>query len=187
MQAKLVVLDRDGVINRDSRDFIKSVSEWVPLEGSMPAIGLLSQAGYTVAVASNQSGLGRGLFTRAALYRMHRKMRRLAARDGGTIDRIVYCPHRPGDGCDCRKPLPGLLRQLERHYRVSMRGIPVVGDSARDLQAARELGARPVLVRTGNGARTERSLLSRGESVETYDDLLHFATSLVGAGKHLAI
>jgi D-glycero-D-manno-heptose 1,7-bisphosphate phosphatase len=109
-------------------------------------------------------------------------MRRLAARHGGTIDRIVYCPHRPGDGCDCRKPLPGLLQQLERHYRVSLRGAPVVGDSARDLQAARALGARPVLVRTGNGKQTERSLLCRGESVETYNDLLHFATSQVGGG-----
>ncbi len=170
------MLDRDGTINADSPDFIKSPAEWRPLPGSLDAIARLCRAGYTVAVASNQSGIARGLFDRRALHRIHAKMRRAVRAAGGEIDRIVYCPHHPDDGCDCRKPEPGLLVRLARQYGVELAGVPVIGDSARDLQAARRAGARPILVRTGNGRRTE----ARGEAgdVEIYDDLAAAARAL---------
>lgn len=172
---RLLILDRDGVINADSRDFVKTTEEWRPLPGSIGAIADLSRAGYTIAVASNQSGLARGLFDRHALRAMHRKLRRLVGRHGGRVDRIVVCPHGPGDGCRCRKPAPGLLERLARHYQVALNGVPVIGDSLRDLQAAQAAGALPVLVRTGNGARTARSLPQELAGVAVYDDLADFA------------
>ena len=175
----LVILDRDGVINRDSSDFVKSTAEWIPLEGSIGAIAALSRGGYTVAVASNQSGLARGHFNRNALRAMHRKLRRLVAAEGGHIDRIVVCPHGPGDGCDCRKPAPGQLKRLARHYCRDLAGIPVIGDSLRDLQAAARVGARPVLVRTGNGRATERSLTGELAGTEVFDDLAAAAAALL--------
>jgi D-glycero-D-manno-heptose 1,7-bisphosphate phosphatase len=167
----LVILDRDGVINRDSREFVKSVDEWLPLPGSIEAIARLSKAGFTVAIASNQSGLARGLFDRRALRSMHRKLRRLVAADGGRVDRIEVCPHGPDDGCRCRKPAPGLYERLGRHYGVSLEGAPAIGDSLRDLQAAAAAGATPILVRTGNGRRTEASLPPAFRRVPVFDDL----------------
>lgn len=175
---KLIVLDRDGVINRDSRDFVKSAAEWLPLPGSIEAIARLCDAGYTVAVASNQSGLARGLFDRRALRSMHAKLRRLVARAGGRVDRIVVCPHGPGDGCSCRKPKPGLLERLGRHYRVPLTGIPVVGDSLRDIEAAVAVGARPILVRSGNGRRSEAGLEGVLADTEVFDDLAAAAIEL---------
>lgn len=181
MAARLVILDRDGVINRESAAFVKSAWEWRPLPGSLDAIGLLCAAGYTVAVATNQSGVGRGLIDPAALAGMHRKMQRLAARHGGRIDRIAVCPHAPSCRCRCRKPEAGLLLELARHYRVALAGVCVAGDSERDIRAARAAGARPVLVLSGNGRLTEERLAGRGERVETYADLLAFARALTGA------
>lgn len=178
---RLVILDRDGVVNRDSADFVKSAAQWRPLPRSLEAIGLLTRAGYSVCIASNQSGLGRGLFERAALYSMHRKLRRLAARFGGQIERIAVCPHRPEDDCDCRKPRPGLLRRLAEHYGGTLTGVPVVGDSLRDIDAAEAAGARPVLVLTGNGERTRAALEKAARRVETYPDLYAFAAALTGA------
>ncbi len=175
----LVILDRDGVINRDSRDFVKSAAEWIPLEGSIGAIADLCRAGYTVAVASNQSGLARGRFDRNALRAMHRKLRKLVSAKGGHIDRIVVCPHGPGDGCDCRKPAPGLLQRLARHYGSDLAGVPVIGDSLRDLQAAARAGARPVLVRTGNGRATEGALDGELAATEVFDDLAAAAAALL--------
>jgi D-glycero-D-manno-heptose 1,7-bisphosphate phosphatase len=179
----LVVLDRDGVVNRDSKDFVKSAGEWVPLPGSIEAIAGLSRAGFTVAVASNQSGLGRGLFDRRALAGMHRKFRRLVATAGGRVDRIVVCPHTPEDGCDCRKPRAGLLHRLGRYYKTDLGGVPVVGDSLRDLEAAVTAGARPILVRTGNGQKTEAALKrapgAAFRSVRVFDDLAAAAAALV--------
>jgi len=176
----LIILDRDGVINRDSREFVKDADEWVPLPGSIGAIADLSAAGYTVAVASNQSGLARGMFDRSALRAMHRKLRRLVAAEGGRVDRIVICPHGPDDQCDCRKPLPGLLHRLARHYGTQLEGVPVVGDSLRDLQAAVAAGASPVLVRTGNGASVAANLPGDLRSVPVYDDLAAVAAHLIG-------
>ena len=176
---RLVILDRDGVINRDSREFVKSAKEWVPLPGSIDAIASLSRAGFTVAVASNQSGLARRLFDRPALDAMHRKLRRLVGKAGGRIDRIVVCPHGPNDGCGCRKPRAGLLERLGRHYKTSLIGVPVIGDSMRDLQAAAAVGARPILVRTGNGRETEAALDRRHGRADVFDDLAAAAAALL--------
>lgn len=173
-----MILDRDGVINQDSRGFVKSVDEWLPLDGSIAAIARLSAAGFTVAVASNQSGLARGLFDNAALLKMHQKLQGLVAADGGRVDRIVVCPHGSDDTCACRKPKPGLLLDLGRHYGVSLAGVPVIGDSLRDLQAAAAAGARPILVRTGNGTRTERKLPLELNTIDVFDDLAAVATAL---------
>ncbi|MDJ0701066.1 MAG: D-glycero-beta-D-manno-heptose 1,7-bisphosphate 7-phosphatase [Woeseiaceae bacterium] len=178
-RVRLVVLDRDGVINRDSKDFVKTTNEWQPLPGSIEAIGSLSKAGFTIAIASNQSGLAREMFDRNALRAMHRKLRRLVAAEGGAVDRIVVCPHGPDEGCSCRKPAPGLLRRLARHYGVEMTNVPVIGDSLRDLQAAIRVGARPILVLTGNGRKTRRSLEGDLAGVEVFDDLAAAADALI--------
>jgi D-glycero-D-manno-heptose 1,7-bisphosphate phosphatase len=174
----LVILDRDGVINQDSSEFVKSADEWLPLPGSIEAITTLSVAGYTVAVASNQSGLARGLLDKASLLAMHQKLHDLVSAAGGRVDRVVVCPHGPADGCDCRKPKPGLLHELARHYGVSLEDVPVVGDSLRDLQAAAAVGARPILVRTGNGASTAEQLPPELGDVEVFDNLAAVAASL---------
>lgn len=175
----LVILDRDGVINRESREFVKSAEEWLPIAGSIEAIGRLTRAGYTVAVASNQSGLARGLFDVPALDAMHAKLGELVAAAGGAVDMIVFCPHGPDDGCDCRKPKPGLLLQLARHYETDLTGVPVIGDSLRDLEAALAVGARPILVRTGNGAQAETRLPEDFGAIEVHDDLASAADSLI--------
>ncbi|HZD52287.1 MAG TPA: D-glycero-beta-D-manno-heptose 1,7-bisphosphate 7-phosphatase, partial [Woeseiaceae bacterium] len=156
--ARLVILDRDGVINFDSDEFIRTPTEWIPIPGSLEGIALLTRHGFTVTVATNQSGIGRRLYDRQALAAIHRKMRLAVSRAGGSVDRIAYCPHRPGAGCECRKPAIGLLVELARHYAVPLAGVPVIGDTERDLEAARVAGARPVLVLTGNGRRTRERL-----------------------------
>ncbi len=178
-QRGLVILDRDGVINRDSPEFVKSAAEFVPLPGSIRAIAELDRGGFTVTVASNQSDLARGLFDRKALRAMHRKLRRLVAAEGGRIDRIVVCPHGPDDGCSCRKPKDGLLRRLGRHYGTSLEAVPVIGDSLRDLQAAVTSGARPMLVRSGNGRKTEGQLDGVLAGTAVFDDLAAAAAALL--------
>lgn len=165
-----VILDRDGVINEDSDEYIKSAEEWVPIAGSIDAISLLSKAGLDIFVATNQSGLARGLFDRATLDAMHAKMLRLVEAAGGEIKAIVFCPHGPDDGCDCRKPAPGLVRQIEKLANRSPENAWFVGDTSKDILAARATGARPILVRTGKGQRT----LEKGEhldDVPVVDDL----------------
>jgi len=174
-----VILDRDGVINRESPDFIKTPDEWLPLPGSIAAIAALSRAGFIVAVASNQSGLARGLFDRAALRAMHRKLRRLVSAAGGRIARIEVCPHGPDDGCSCRKPKPGLLFRVARRFNADLAETPVIGDSLRDLEAAMAAGARPILVRTGNGRRTEAELRGALANAEVFDDLEAAAAALL--------
>lgn len=175
----LLILDRDGVINRDSAHFIKSAAEWLPLPGAIRAVADLSRGGYTVTVASNQSGLARGLFDRGALRTIHGKLRRLVAAEGGHVDRIVVCPHGPDDGCSCRKPRPGLLLRLARHYGTALDGVPVIGDSLRDLEAAQAVGARPILVLTGNGRKTEAALGGDLAGVAVFDDLAAASTALL--------
>ena len=174
----LIILDRDGVVNRDSDQFIKSAAEWIPIPGSVEAIAMLCDAGYTVAIASNQSGLARGLFDRSALRSMHRRLRKLVAEKGGRVARIVVCPHGPGDDCSCRKPKPGLLHRLARYFDTELKGVPVVGDSLRDLQAAACAGARPILVLTGKGKKTADNLPADLKSVERFDDLAAAARQL---------
>jgi D-glycero-D-manno-heptose 1,7-bisphosphate phosphatase len=153
---KLVILDRDGVINQDSPSYIKSPEEWKPIPGSIEAIALLNQAGYRVLVATNQSGVGRGLFDMATLNAIHDKMHRALGQAGGRVDGIFYCPHAQDAGCSCRKPRPGLLDEIARRFGVSLEGVPVIGDSLRDLQAAAAVGAQPVLVLTGKGKKTRK-------------------------------
>ena len=175
----LVILDRDGVINRDCRDYVRTPEQWTPLPGSLEAIVRLNDAGYTVAVASNQSGLARGYFTRRELRAMHRKLRRLLAHRGGRIARIEVCPHGPDEGCRCRKPAPGLISRLQRRFGAQPSDVSVVGDSLRDLEAARAAGSNPVLVRTGNGRRTEAALPAPFAGVPVYDDLAAFVDAVV--------
>ena len=151
---KLIILDRDGVINHDSPDYIKHPDEWVAIPGSLQAIARLYQAGYTVAVASNQSGLARGLFDITALTSIHQKLRKELAQLAGAIDAFFVCPHGPDEHCLCRKPLPGLFEDIARRYDTELTGVAAIGDSLRDLQASAAAGCTPWLVQTGNGAKT---------------------------------
>ncbi len=151
---KLIILDRDGVINEDSPDYIKHPDEWHAIPGSLQAIARLHQAGWRIAVASNQSGLARGLFDISALTAIHQKLRKELAQLGGAIDSFFVCPHGPDDDCVCRKPLPGLFHDIAKRYDVDLAGVPAVGDSLRDIQAASTAGCRPWLVQTGNGPKT---------------------------------
>jgi len=178
-QPPLVILDRDGVINADSPDFIKSPEEFIPLPGSIEAIGDLCRAGFRVVVASNQSGVGRGLFSLATLDLIHEKLRTEVEAAGGAVSGIFFCPHRPEEGCACRKPEPGLLNQIAVAFDDDLGDVPVIGDSVRDLDAAIAAGARPLLVRTGNGAATEHEL-AEDSSIPVYDDLLAAAKAIIG-------
>jgi D-glycero-D-manno-heptose 1,7-bisphosphate phosphatase len=151
---KLVILDRDGVINYDSDQFIKTPDEWRPIPGSLAAIARLNQWGYRVVVATNQSGIGRGLFEMDMLNCIHDKMMKSAIQAGGRIDAIFFCPHTSTDECQCRKPKSGMLKEIAARYNLDLTGVPLVGDSLRDLQAAVAMRAQPILVLTGKGAKT---------------------------------
>lgn len=174
---KLLILDRDGVINQDSDDYIKSLEEWIPLPGAIAAIARLSRAGWTVAVATNQSGLARGYYDEATLDAMHQRLRQLVAEQGGELGLIVHCPHGPDDDCNCRKPMPGMLLQIAEHYRTDLKGVWFVGDSSGDLQAALAVDCQPVLVKTGKGQRTLARPLP-GETL-VFDDLAAVAAHLL--------
>lgn len=151
---KLVILDRDGVINQDSATFIKSPNEWIPIPNSLEAIALLNQHGYRVAVATNQSGIARGLFDMATLNAIHDKMHKALAQVGGRIDAVFYCPHSADDDCHCRKPKTGMIEDIARRFSLDLNDVPAVGDALRDLQAFANAGCRPILVRTGKGEQT---------------------------------
>jgi D-glycero-D-manno-heptose 1,7-bisphosphate phosphatase len=173
----LIILDRDGVINHDSDDFIKNPAEWEPIEGSLEAIARLNYAGYRVVVITNQSGIARGLFDVETLNRIHSKMRRMLAQVGGKIEAIMFCPHGPEDDCQCRKPKNGSFVDLAHRLRVNLENVPAVGDSLRDIQAAMLSQARPILVKTGKGERTLAAGIPDG--VEVYEDLASVATALL--------
>jgi D-glycero-D-manno-heptose 1,7-bisphosphate phosphatase len=166
---KVVVVDRDGVINEDSGEFIKSVAEWRPIPGSLEAIAELTQAGYRTIVVTNQSGIARGLLSEGILRDIHQRMLNEVRAAGGDLAGVYYCPHHPDDGCDCRKPRTALLQRAERELGVTLVGAPFIGDRKSDIEAAEAVGARAVLVRTGTGAATER-LVDPGR-VEVFDDL----------------
>ena len=155
MGNKIVILDRDGVINFDSAQFIKSPEEWKPIPGSLEAIAKLKQNGYRVVVATNQSGVGRGLFDMDTLNRIHQKMHKAVLAVGGQIDAIFYCPHAADSKCDCRKPKPGMFKRISETLNVELAGVPAIGDSLRDLQASVALGCQPMLVLTGKGEKTK--------------------------------
>ena len=175
---RLIILDRDGVINEDSDAYIKSPAEWVPLPGSLEAIARLHHEGWRVVIASNQSGLARGLFDLDAIMRIHEKMQRAIAQLGGVIDAIFFCPHGPEDNCRCRKPKPGLFEDIAARLRVDLQGVPAVGDSRRDIEAALAAGAAPILVRTGNG-RDVSAQDATLTDVPVYDDLAAVVDALL--------
>ncbi len=177
---KLIILDRDGVINQDSDEYIKSVEDWVPIARSMQAIARLNRGGYRVVVATNQSGISRGLFDLETLSEMHKKMHQLASQDGGHIDGIFFCPHGPNDDCECRKPKTGLYKQIQARMGFKLEGTPSVGDSLRDLEAAAKMGCKPILVRTGKGEKTEKEHANQLPlGTEIFNDLMAVAIHLV--------
>lgn len=175
---RLVILDRDGVINEDSDAYVKSAAEWRPIPGSLEAIARLNHAGWRVVVATNQSGVARMLFTMEQLNNIHQRLHAELSRLGGQLDGIYFCPHGPKDGCGCRKPAPGLLLEIAARNGIDLAGVPCIGDSLRDLEAARAVGARPVLVRTGKGLEAE-SKVPAGWEVVVHDDLWAAADGLI--------
>ncbi|NOZ53958.1 MAG: D-glycero-beta-D-manno-heptose 1,7-bisphosphate 7-phosphatase [Gammaproteobacteria bacterium] len=179
--SKLIVLDRDGVINEDSAAYVKSPEEFIPIPGSLAAIAKLNVAGYTVVVATNQSGIARGYFSEQTLIAMHHKLEMLVVQQGGKINGIYYCPHGPDDQCECRKPKSGLLMKIISDYSVCAQDVYVIGDSMRDLQMATSLNAKPILVKTGNGNKTLQALgaTQQLKNVPVYDDLAHAANALI--------
>ncbi len=178
---KLIILDRDGTINADSDEFVKTPDEWQPLPGALEAIARLNHAGWHVVVASNQSGLGRGLFDVGSLNAMHAKMNKLLAAQGGRIDAVFYCPHAADDHCRCRKPGPGLFEQIGERYGVDLREVPAVGDSARDLVAGVAVGCAPHLVLTGKAAQYQgRDLPAEFPAhTQVHKDLMAFADHML--------
>lgn len=176
---KVIVLDRDGVINEDSDAFVKSVAEWVPIAGSLAAMARLNQAGYRLVVATNQSGLGRGLLTLDDLNAMHQRLHDRLAEFGGYIDAIFFCPHSPEEQCGCRKPRPGLLLSVRERFGVAASDLLVIGDSLRDLESAWVAGAPAVLVRTGNGLRTLAEHRERLGQTRVYGDLAAAADAIL--------
>ncbi|MEI7839217.1 MAG: D-glycero-beta-D-manno-heptose 1,7-bisphosphate 7-phosphatase [Methylococcaceae bacterium] len=177
---KYILLDRDGVINHDSDEFIKSPDEWLPIENSLEAIALLNQHGFRVVVISNQSGLARGLFDEKTLSKIHDKMRDALADLGGKIEAIYFCPHQTDDSCECRKPKAGLLKKFAADYAVDLKDVYFIGDSLRDIQAAQTAGAMPILVKTGNGAKTLQHNPEFLTSLSLFENLHDAAKSLIG-------
>jgi len=174
---KLVILDRDGTINQDSDQYIKSPAEWRPLPGSIEAIARLTQSGWRCVVATNQSGIARGLFDMATLNAIHAEMHRVVNLAGGRIDAIFFCPHAADANCECRKPKPGMLREIAARMDVKLAGVPVIGDSLRDVEAAAAVGAKPYLVLTGKGKRT-RDGGGLPQGTEVFPDLATIAARL---------
>ena len=184
---KLVILDRDGTLNFDRDDYVTSADEWQPIPGALEAVARLTQAGWHAVVATNQSGLGRGLFDMAALNAMHQKLNQRMTQAGGRIDAVFFCPHTPEDGCDCRKPLPGLVRQIGERYAVDLKQVPMVGDSLRDLQAGIAAGCEPHLVLSGKSAALDEAqraaLLAQAPGTTVHADLGAFADFLLRRGR----
>jgi len=175
---KLVILDRDGVVNQDSDSYIKGPDEWRPIPGSLEGIARLNHAGYHVVLATNQSGVGRGLFEVSTLNAIHDKMHRALGQIGGRIDAIFFCPHAQEADCNCRKPRAGLLEEISKRFNVDLKGVPSIGDSLRDLQAFAAVGAAPILVLTGKGAKT-RQEGGLPEGTQVFADLAEAVRSIV--------
>ncbi len=177
---KLIILDRDGVINQDSDDYIKSPDEWIPIPGSLDAIARLNHAGYSVAIASNQSGIARGYFSLETLAAMSVKMNDMLSPLGGRIDALFFCPHGPKDGCDCRKPRPGMLTDIGNRFQTSLGKVLFIGDNINDVHAAQAAGAKPVIVRTGKGEQTAATIAENNiNNIPVYDDLADVVNSIL--------
>ena len=177
---KLVILDRDGVINHDSDRYIKSPAEWQPIPGAIEAIARLHQGGFRIVVATNQSGIGRGLFDMATFNAMNDKMMDMVFRQGGRIDALFFCPHTDAENCGCRKPKTGMFEEIAARYHVELKGVPCVGDAMRDLQAAEAVGAQPILVLTGKGKKT-KELGGLPRRTLVFADLAEVSRHLVSA------
>lgn len=171
---KLIILDRDGVINYDSKDYIKTPEEWIPIPGSIEAISNLSQCGYQVVVATNQSGVSRGYFDIFALNAIHKKMLDAVSEANGWIEAVFFCPHTDNDNCTCRKPKPGLFEEICKRFAIPPEKILAVGDSKRDIEAAVAAGCQPCLVLTGNGKKTQAECILP-ENIRIFDNLLAFS------------
>ncbi|MCL4106010.1 UNVERIFIED_CONTAM: hypothetical protein GTU68_058316, partial [Idotea baltica] len=186
----LLILDRDGVINHDSDQYIRNLAQWIPIPGSIEAIAELSKQGYQIAIATNQSGLSRGYFTLDTLEEIHAELCRLVEEAGGSIAGIFYCPHLPTEGCTCRKPDTGLLQAIEQELGESAKGAFFVGDSLKDLQAAQSFACKPVLVRTGKGSSTEKQLnsseaaLASLQDTPVYNDLQQASQAIIDSARH---
>jgi D-glycero-D-manno-heptose 1,7-bisphosphate phosphatase len=177
---KLIILDRDGVINEDSDDYIKSPDEWIPIAGSLDAVARLNHAGYSVAIASNQSGIARGYFNLQTLAAMSVKMNDMLSPLGGRIDAMIFCPHGPKDDCDCRKPRPGMLIEIGNRFQTSLADVLFIGDNINDIKAAQAAGAKPVLVKTGKGKQTASKIAEdKIEDIPVYDDLADVASDIL--------
>ncbi len=177
---KVIVLDRDGVINHDSDAYIKTPEEWIPIAGSLEAIARLNHSGYIVIVASNQSGLAKSCFTIEMLSTIHKKMDEQLAKIGGKVDAVFYCPHGANDGCNCRKPKPGMLLKIGQRFNVPLKNVIFIGDSISDIKAASNALAQPMLVRTGKGKKAEKILLTQcKEKIPVYDDLASAVTAIL--------
>lgn len=179
---KLIILDRDGVINEETADYVKSPAEWKPIPGSLEAIALLTQAGYTIVVATNQSGVGRGYYSEEDLAQIHQKMTACAKAKGGTIDKIFYCPHHPDDHCACRKPASGLFDQIAAMYKINLSGVIAIGDSLRDIQAAEKVDCKRLLVLTGNGEKTLKNNPELRDKIAVFTNLLMATQALLKKG-----
>jgi D-glycero-D-manno-heptose 1,7-bisphosphate phosphatase len=177
---KLVILDRDGVINVDSDKYIKSPAEWQPIPGSIEAIARLHQGGFRIVVATNQSGIGRGLFDMATFNAMNDKMMELVFRQGGRIDALFFCPHTDAENCGCRKPRTGMFEEIAARYHMDLKGVPCVGDALRDLKAAEAVGGQPILVLTGKGEKT-RAEGTMPRKTQVFADLAEVSRHLVAA------
>lgn len=177
---KLIILDRDGVINIDSDEYIKTADEWEPIPGSLQAMGRLSQAGYTLAILTNQSGIARGMFDLETLHAMHKKMNDSLEQYGGQVSAVFFCPHGPNDECECRKPKVGMYHDLASRFQCELNEVPSIGDSLRDVQAARKAGASPILVRTGKGEKTLAAGSEELQGVPVFNDLAEVADVILG-------
>ncbi len=183
MSHKLIILDRDGVINQDSDEYIKNLDEWLPIKGSLAAISRLNHAGYIVTVASNQSGISRGYFNLEMLSAMHAKMNTLLAAENGRIDAIFFCPHTPEENCHCRKPKPAMLLEIGQRFNISLNNVFFIGDTVGDMKTAHAAQAKPILVRTGKGKKAELILkVECKQTVPVFDDLSS-AVDAILAGK----
>jgi D-glycero-D-manno-heptose 1,7-bisphosphate phosphatase len=181
---KLAILDRDGVINFDSDQYIKSPAEWRPIPGSIEAIARLHQAGYRIAVATNQSGIGRGMIDMTSVNAVHQHMMKLLSEKGGRIDAVFFCPHAATEQCECRKPAPGLMHDIGERYGVELGAVPMVCDTLRDLEAARAAGCQPHLVRSGRAAVADDATIAQWlEAVpgtKVHKDMAAFAEHVIG-------
>jgi len=176
---KLIILDRDGVINQDSDDYIKSPEEWIPIPGSLEAIARLNHTGYHVVVATNQSGIGRGYYNLKTLNQIHHKMHKRLTEVGGVIDAVFFCPHTPDDHCHCRKPAIGMFQAIAERMRCNLKNVPFVGDTLTDVTTARVAALSPILVRTGKGKRTLEKSSSATADVPVFDSLEAYVTDLL--------